>query len=95
MDAIPATPVCNVLTGYLLVVNLVAFVAYGADKRRARQGRWRMQESTLLLVEALGGSLGAWVGMRVWRHKTLHAKFRYGVPLLAATHVGLLVWLLL
>ena len=65
---------------YLLVINAAAFAVYGADKRRAKQGRWRVPEKTLFLLAIVGGSVGALLGMRVWHHKTLHKSFRFGIP---------------
>ena len=65
---------------YLLAANLLTFVTYGIDKYKARHNKWRIPEATLLLLAALGGSIGALLAMRVFRHKTLHRKFRYGVP---------------
>ena len=65
---------------YLLAVNLLTFVTYGIDKYKARHNRWRIPEATLLLLAALGGSIGALLAMRLLRHKTQHKKFRYGVP---------------
>ena len=56
----------------LLALNVLVFGLYGLDKRRARSGRRRIRERTLLLVAALGGSAGAWLGMCLWHHKTLH-----------------------
>lgn len=79
---------------YLLLINAAAFVAYGVDKLKARRSWWRIPESTLLLMAALGGSLGAWMGMKVWHHKTMHKKFRYGVPLLVMLQVALAAFLL-
>ncbi len=67
---------------YFFVINIVAFIVYGIDKYKARRAQWRIPESTLLLLAVIGGSVGAWCGMKVWRHKTLHNKFRYGVPLI-------------
>lgn len=64
----------------LTVVNAVAFIMYGIDKYRARNGKWRIPEATLLMLVVVGGSVGAWLGMKVWHHKTRHRKFRYGVP---------------
>ncbi len=64
------------------LLNLWTFFAFGVDKRKAKKGRWRISEKTLLLLAVLGGSAGAWLGMKVWRHKTLHKKFRYGIPLI-------------
>lgn len=77
------------LWGYLILINLIAFALYGIDKRRAKQGAWRISEYTLLLVALLGGSLGALLGMRYFRHKTRHRKFRYGVPLILLLQLGL------
>ena len=68
------------LAAYLAVMNLAAFGAYGADKRRARRGRWRVPERTLFLLPLLGGSIGALAGMRVFHHKTRHWYFRWDIP---------------
>ena len=68
------------LIWYLLVVNVLTFVVYGIDKWKARRGRWRVPEATLLVLAAAGGSVGAWVAMQLFRHKTQKKKFRYGVP---------------
>ena len=84
-----------VLWGYLILMNLIAFALYGIDKRRAKQGAWRISEYTLLLVALLGGSLGALLGMRYFRHKTRHRKFRYGVPLILLLQLGLGLYLFL
>lgn len=65
---------------YLLVINTFTFVIFGIDKWKAKNMRWRVPESTLLGLAAAGGSVGAICGMRVWHHKTLHKKFKYGVP---------------
>ena len=70
----------HLLLYYLLASNLLTFVIYGIDKHKARHNRWRIPEATLLLLAALGGSIGALLAMRVFRHKTQHKKFRYGVP---------------
>ena len=64
----------------LLLLNVLIFVVYGVDKRRARGGRWRIPERTLLLLAAFGGALGACLGMVVWNHKTSHKRFCYLVP---------------
>ncbi|MDD4850446.1 MAG: DUF1294 domain-containing protein [Gemmiger sp.] len=83
----------TVLPGYLLAINVVAFILYGADKQRAKQGAWRIPERVLLGVAALGGSVGALGGMYTFRHKTRHPKFTLGVPLLLAAQLAAL-WLL-
>lgn len=79
---------------YLILVNLIAFFAYGHDKVKARSGQWRTRESTLLGLAAIGGSFGALMGMRVFRHKTRHAKFFLGVPALLIAQLALAAWLL-
>lgn len=87
------TVLIELLLLYLAAVNVLAFVLYGVDKFKARQGRWRISEATLLLTAVLGGALGAWVGMLLWHHKTLHPRFRYGLPLLVLAWLVLLTWI--
>lgn len=77
----------------LAAVNLLAFVLYGVDKLKAKKGAWRIPEATLLLVAFLCGSLGALLGMEVFRHKTKHAKFRILVPLFLILHIALGVYI--
>ena len=79
---------------YLVVINVVAFVVYGVDKYKAKRGRWRTPEATLLGLAAIGGSIGAWLGMKVWHHKTMHKKFQYGVPLILIAQIALVVLIL-
>lgn len=74
---------------YLLAANLLTFVTYGIDKWKARHNRWRVREAALLLLAALGGSIGALLAMRVFRHKTQHKKFRYGVPALLLVQLAI------
>ena len=50
-------------------------------------------EATLLTVAAIGGSIGAWAGMRVWHHKTMHKKFKYGIPVIIIMQIALVVYL--
>ncbi len=69
---------------YLLAINIAGFVAMHVDKQEARRGSGsRIPEKQLMRLCALGGSAGVWLGMRAFRHKTRHASFVYGVPLLA------------
>lgn len=77
---------------YLAAITVVTFFVYGIDKWKAQHKRWRIPESVLLGLAALGGSVGAWLGMRVWHHKTQHKKFQYGVPAILAAQVALAVW---
>lgn len=72
---------------YLLGVNILTFLVYGIDKSKAKQKAWRISECTLLMLAVIGGSVGALFAMRLFHHKTLHKKFRYGVPLIMAQQV--------
>ena len=83
----------NIILGYLLAVNITSFFLYGIDKYKAKKGRWRISEATLLLMAVIGGSIGAWVGMRIWHHKTMHKKFKYGIPIIIIMQVALAVYL--
>ena len=78
---------------YLLAINIVSFFLYGIDKYKAKKGRWRISEATLLMMAVIGGSIGAWVGMRLWHHKTMHKKFKYGIPIIIIMQVSLVVYL--
>ena len=75
---------------YLAVINVVTFFMYGIDKIKAKRNKWRIRETALLGLAVLGGSVGAWIGMMVWRHKTMHKKFRYGIPLILIAQIALL-----
>ena len=67
---------------YLTSINVATFITYGIDKLKAKRSKWRIREASLLLLAVLGGSIGALLGMKVWHHKTMHKKFKYGVPVL-------------
>ena len=69
---------------YLLIINAAGFLLMLVDKWKAKKNRWRIRESTLLIVAALGGSIGSLAGMYLFRHKTQHLKFTLGVPLILA-----------
>ena len=78
---------------YLLAVNALTFLLYGMDKYQAKKGRWRKSEATLLMMAVIGGSIGAWAGMRTWHHKTMHKKFEYGIPVIIIMQIALVVYL--
>jgi uncharacterized membrane protein YsdA (DUF1294 family) len=78
----------------ILILNVVTFFVYGIDKFKAKKSLWRIPESTLLILAALGGSVGAYLGMKVWHHKTLHKKFSLGVPAILLLHLALLVYIM-
>ena len=81
------------LVCYLLAINAVTFIVYGIDKYKAKKAKWRISEATLLLLAVLGGSIGAWMGMKVWHHKTMHKKFKYGIPAILLIQIALMAYL--
>ena len=83
----------NVLLYYLIVINVVTFLVYGIDKWKAKQGSWRISEATLLILAVIGGSIGALLGMKVWRHKTMHKKFKYGLPPILLVQIALIYFI--
>ena len=74
----------KLLLYYLLIINAAGLLLMLVDKWKAKKNRWRVRESTLLLIAALGGSVGSLLGMYLFRHKTLHLKFTLGIPLILA-----------
>lgn len=81
---------------HLLAINLITFAGYGWDKRQARYGLWRVPERTLHALAFMGGTLGAWVGGKVFRHKTIKAQFRktfVAVVMLQVMAVAVVLWL--
>ncbi len=80
----------NVFPYYLIFINIVTFLVYGIDKWKAKQGSWRISEATLLILAVIGGTIGALLGMQVWRHKTMHKKFKYGLPLILLAQIALI-----
>ena len=78
---------------YLLIINAIAFLLMMIDKQKAKKRKWRIPEATLMGFAALGGSIGAWCGMQVFRHKTKHIKFTLGIPLILIAQVTLAILL--
>lgn len=74
---------------YLIGINALTFLIYGADKWKAQRNRWRIPEETLIWVAIVGGSIGALLGMHLFRHKTKHQKFLIGIPVILLVQVGL------
>lgn len=70
-----------IVLSYIIIINLIAFVLYGIDKKRAIRNEYRTRESVLLWIARLGGAIGSWLGIKLFRHKTKHTKFRIVVPL--------------
>lgn len=80
------------LGAYWIVINIITFCVYGIDKWQAKHRYRRISEKTLLGLAFLGGALGAFVGMRAFRHKTQKTKFSIGVPLLLVAQIGVIIW---
>lgn len=85
----------KVLLYYLIIINLITGAAFGWDKRLARRGARRIPERALLLYAAAGGSMGGLIGMYVFRHKTRHMKFKWGLPIILVLQGALLVYIFL
>ena len=83
----------NILTYYLLAINFITFIVYGIDKYKAKKAKWRIPEATLLLMAAIGGSIGAGLGMKVWHHNTLHKKFKYGILAILLLQIIAIIYL--
>ena len=84
-----------IYTALLAVMGIIAFAAYGLDKRKAKKGAWRTSEKTLLLLAACLGGVGAFLGMKVFRHKTQHTRFRIIVPVCALVQIAVLVLMII
>ena len=80
---------------YLLIINAAAFLLMLADKQRARKNLWRIPEATLIGMAALGGSIGALLGMYTIRHKTRHLRFTVGIPVILLLQIVLLCFILI
>jgi uncharacterized membrane protein YsdA (DUF1294 family) len=91
---------------YLIAINVVTFLVYGIDKAaskrggkqarmkaKAKHGNWRISEATLLILAVIGGSIGALLGMKLWHHKTMHKKFKYGLPLILLAQIALIYFI--
>ena len=74
---------------YLIIINALGVLLMLADKQKARSGGWRIPEATLMWVAVFGGSLGSLLGMYLFRHKTRHIKFTFGIPLILALQVAI------
>ena len=84
----------NALLYYLIVINIVIFLVYGIDKWKAKQGSWRISEVSLLILAVIGGCIGALLGMKIWHHKTMHKKFKYGLPMILLAQIALIYLIL-
>lgn len=78
---------------YLMIVNVSSFIVYGIDKYKAKKGKWRIPETTLLLLAVMGGSVGALAGIKVLHHKTMHNKFKYGIPFIIFAQIAMVLYM--
>ena len=76
---------------YFIAISLISVIVCVADKARAKKGKWRIKESSLFLLSALGGSAAMYITMRLIRHKTLHKRFMIGIPLIIIAQTALLI----
>lgn len=79
---------------YLLIMNAAGFLLMPLDKKKAKLGQWRIPETTLMTIAALGGSIGSLLGMKLFRHKTKHLKFTMGIPAILTLQIVAAVILL-
>ena len=77
---------------YLIIINIIAFLAMYIDKRKAEQGKWRIEESTLFTLAIMGGSIGAIIGMYKFRHKTKKLRFTIGFPTILIAQIVLSIY---
>ena len=85
----------KIIIGYVIVINVITLLMYGIDKWKAKHSKWRIPEATLLIMAAVGGSIGAWMGIKLFHHKTLHKKFKYGVPGIFLIQLGIILFIYL
>lgn len=83
--------IMDLIAVYLIIMSVTGYVAMGIDKRRAIKKGWRISERTLLLIALLGGGIGSFLGMRMFRHKTKHLKFNIILPLSAVLYT--VIWI--
>lgn len=85
----------TIIIDYAIVINVITLLMYGIDKWKAKHSKWRIPEATLLIMAAVGGSIGAWTGIKLFHHKTLHKKFKYGVPAILILQLTIIVFIYL
>lgn len=85
----------SVFAIYLIGINILTFLIFGADKWKAKRDKWRIPEDTLIWLAIVGGSVGALLGMHIFRHKTKHRKFLIGIPVILLVQAGLLYFFII
>ncbi len=84
-------PIKNIII-YFVIINIVGFLAMFIDKQKAKKGEWRIPEKTLFIITLLGGGIGTFTGMYLFRHKTKKLKFTIGFPVIIITEVALIIY---
>ena len=87
-------PLMSFVIIHLCIISLIAIFVTVSDKIKAKRGKWRIPESVLLAISAMGGSFAMYTAMKLIRHKTNHRRFMLGIPIMMLFHVILLLWLL-
>lgn len=82
-----------ILMYYWIAMNLFSFVIMGFDKRQAKKRQRRVPERNLFFFALIGGAIGAFIGMKAFRHKTQHPSFQYGIPVLVIVNVAAAYWI--
>ena len=85
----------TIVVFYLIIINLIAFALYGIDKKRSIRNEYRISENVLLWMARLGGVIGSWLGIKIFRHETKHTKFRVIVPLWMIIWIAAIVFLII
>lgn len=78
---------------YILIINVIGFLAFGIDKFKAKHHMWRIREFTLMVFALLGGGIGCFLGMRIFHHKTRHSLFTIGIPVCIVLNIAFLILL--
>lgn len=84
--------IMKMLIIYYILINLLAFIAMYVDKQKAKSNKWRISEKALIMMSIFGGSIGMLCGMKEFRHKTKHAKFKYGVPIILIVQILIFIY---
>lgn len=85
--------VFEIILYYIITVNVLGFLFMGLDKWKAKKRAFRIPEATLFIIAIIGGALGSILGMYLFRHKTKHWYFVYGMPAILVIHILLLLFI--
>lgn len=83
----------ELILGFLGLVNFVGFLIMGYDKFKAQSRGWRVPEKSIFMISLVGGAIGVFLGMKVFRHKTRNYSFNIGIPLLIALNAGIIYYI--